>query len=515
MHQSADGGPLLGPMQDVDGLWSATALYVKDAAAGGEALAQWMTRGHTDIDVDAAMNVNRFYEHGQSKQFIKNRAEEGFEKFYGIVHPGEQWQTSRGLRTTGFYSRQADLGAEFYESAGWEIPQWYESNEDLLEEYSEELEDLQRPNEWDSRWWSPITLAEHLHMRDNVAMIDGSGFTIFDVLGGDALDHVQYVSVGDVDVDVGRTVYTPIIDEAGGFRSDLTIARLGEDHFRVITGGGVGGNDLEWFKSHRPADADSQITNQSSSLAMLGVWGPEARNVVDSVAEEDMSADAHSFGEMRKVTIGDVEAWALRISYVGEFGWELHVPMEKSGRLWDIISEAGEPYDIRPVGMGVYGTTGRMEKSYRLYGHELLQYYDTVEADLAFHDVKEADFVGKEAYAAALDSEPTAKLCTLTVDNHAPNGGERRFMLGKEPVLDQDGNVLVDDDGRRSYVTSAGTGPSVGKHLLMSYLPQEYAEEGTELQVEYFGQHYPVTVAAVGSEPVFDPDNDRLLRNEY
>jgi glycine cleavage system aminomethyltransferase T len=156
-----------------------------------------------------------------------------------------------------------------------------------------------------------------------------------------------------------------------------------------------------------------------------------------------------------------------------------------------------------------------MEKGYRLMGAELEIDYDPVEAGLTLHGVKDADFVGREAYAEALEGEPTATLCTLSVTDHAPDGGERRFMTGGEPILDGDGNVLIDDEGRRSYVTSAGTGPSVGKHLLLAYLPQAYAEEGEELQVEYFGQQYPVEVEVAGYGGVFDPDNERLFRNEY
>jgi glycine cleavage system aminomethyltransferase T len=156
-----------------------------------------------------------------------------------------------------------------------------------------------------------------------------------------------------------------------------------------------------------------------------------------------------------------------------------------------------------------------MEKGYRLMGAELEIDYTPAEAGLTLHGVKDEDFVGKDAYAAAIDEENSATLCTLSVTDHAPDGGERRFMTGGEPILDGDGNVLVDDEGRRSYVTSAGTGPSVGKHLLLSYLPQEYATEGQELQVEYFGQHYPVEVEVAGYGGVFDPDNERLFKNNY
>ena len=503
-----DGAPLLGPLQDVEGLWSAAAVWIKEAPAIGEALAQWMTRGWSDIDLHSS-NVNRFKEWGTSREFVKDRAHEGYRKIYGIVHPREQWQSSRPLRTSAFYHRQDDLDARFFQAGGWERPQWYDSNEDLVRRYNEELDGLLRANEWDSRWWSPVILGEHLHMRDKVAMVGDMGFAIFDLLGPGATEYAERMAVGRMDVDVGKSVYTPVLAPNGGFVSDLSIVRMGENHYRVITGGSVQGPDKAHFRSHLPEDGSVQLVDRSSQLCTLGVWGPDARDVVDLVTEEDMSHEAFAPYTAQHVTIGEVDAWALRISYVGEQGWEIYAPMDQAERLWDTLYEAGQDHDIRPVGMGVYGTTGRMEKGYRLYGHELELEYTPAEAGLTFHGVKDADFVGKEAYAAGIDEENAATLCTLSVDDHRSEDGDRRFMLGNEPVLD-DGEVLVDDEGRRSYVTSAGTGPTVGKHLLMAYLPREYAEEGRGLQVEYMGERYPVTVEVAGSRPLFDPENERI-----
>ncbi len=504
-----DGMPLLGPLQDVDGLWSCAAVWIKEAPAIGEAVAQWMTRGWSEIDLHGS-DVNRFYQYGNSEEFVKNRAHEGFQKIYGIVHPSEQWQSSRPLRTSPFYNRQDDLGARFFEAAGWERPQWFESNEDLVRKYNAELDGLLRGNEWDSRWWSPIILGEHLHMREHVGMIGDMGFGKFDFVGSDVVDYLETMAVGRVDVDVGKTVYTPILAENGGFVSDLTMARLGPDHYRVITGGAAAGADRAWFGSHIPDDADVTMIDRTESLCTLGVWGPDAREVVQSVTEEDMSHEAFPPYSAQEITVGEVDAWAMRLSYVGELGWEIYAPMGQGQRLWDTIAEAGEEYDIRPVGMGVYGTTGRMEKGYRLHGHELELEYTPAEAGLTFHGVKDADFIGKEAYAEAIEEENAATLCTLSVDDHTSESGERRFMLGNEPILDESGEVIVDDHGRESYVTSAGTGPSVGKHLLMAYLPPEYAQEGQHLQVEYMGDQYPVTVEVAGSRPLFDPENERI-----
>ncbi len=510
LSQTPDGAPLLGPLQDVEGLWSAAAIWIKEAPAIGEAMAQWMTRGWTDIDLHAS-NVNRFYQYGTSKEFVKNRAHEGYQKIYGIVHPTEQWQSSRPLRTSAFYHRQDELDARFFEAGGWERPQWFNSNEDLVRTYNEELEGLLRHSEWDSRWWSPIILGEHLHMRDHVAMIGDMGFGIFDVVGSDAADYMEKMAVGRAHVDPGKTVYTPILADNGGFVSDLTFARLAEDHYRVVTGGAVAGSDKQWFESHIPEDGDVHLLDQSEAYCTLGVWGPDARKVVQEAAEEDVSHEAYPPYTAQELTIGEVDAWSMRLSYVGELGWEIYAPMGQGQRLWDNIAEAGEDHDIRPVGMGVYGTTGRMEKGYRLFGHELEVEYNPAEAGLTFHGVKDADFNGKEAYAQAIDADNTATLCTLSVDDHtAESDGRRRFMLGNEPILDEEGDVIVDEEGRRSYVTSAGTGPSVGKHLLMSYLPPEYADEGRSLQVEYMGDHFPVTVEIVGSRPLFDPENERI-----
>ena len=202
---------------------------------------------------------------------------------------------------------------------------------------------------------------------------------------------------------------------------------------------------------------------------------------------------------------------ASRISYVGELGWELYVPMEQGAKLWDLVWEAGEPHGVVPAGIGVYGTTGRLEKCYRAFGFELDADYNVVEAGMAWGKVKTPDFVGKDgARRATASPEPVAVLCTLTVDDHTSASGTKRYMLGREPVLSKDGKPLVDAHGRRSYVTSAGAGPSIGKHILLAYLPPENANVGEELLVEYLGEHYPVTVATNDSTPVFDPENARV-----
>ena len=248
----------------------------------------------------------------------------------------------------------------------------------------------------------------------------------------------------------------------------------------------------------------------TSAWTTLGVWGPRARDILQSVTAADVSNDGFKFGTCREIELGGATVLASRISYVGELGWELYAPIELGARVWDTLWEAGRPAGLVPVGIGVYGTTGRLEKGYRAYGAELEGDYTLVEAGMTRPRVKAQDFVGKQAYLAQREAPPAAVLCTLTVDDHASASGELRYMLGGEPILTREGEPLIDARGRRSYVTSAGSGPSVGRHLLLAYLPPERAVAGTRLAVEYLGERYPVTVAVAGSTPLFDPANERV-----
>ena len=376
------------------------------------------------------------------------------------------------------------------------------------EKYADRLMD--RGSEWESRWWSPIINAEHLAMRDAAGLFDLSAFAILDVTGPGALQTVQRLAVAQLQVPVGRVVYTSFLDDAGGFRADLTIMRLGARHFRVVTGGATGMADLKWISDHLPEDGSAAVSDVTSAWATFGLWGPRARDILQSVTGSDVTNAGFAFGTCADVEVAGMTVLASRISYVGELGWELYVPFEQGAKLWDTVYEAGAPHGLIPAGIGVYGTTGRLEKGYRAYGAELDASYNLVEAGMTRPKVKEQDFVGKTAYLHQREAPPGAVLCTLTVDDHVSSAGELRYMLGGEPVLSEAGEPLADAKGRRSYVTSAGSGPSVGKHLLLAYLPPEQAVAGTPLLVEYMGEQYPVTVAVAGSTPLFDPANERV-----
>ena len=260
-----------------------------------------------------------------------------------------------------------------------------------------------------------------------------------------------------------------------------------------------------------PTTARRALVDVTTAWTTIGVWGPRARDILASVTSDDVSNDGFPFGRCRTIEIGSQLVLASRISYVGDLGWELYVPIEQGARLWDVLWEAGAPHSLTACGIGVYGTTGRLEKGYRAYGAELETEYNVVEAGMQRPKVKEQDFVGKEAHLRHREEEPAAILCTLTVDDHTSAAGVERYPLGREPITLRDGTPITDAKGRRSYVTSAGAGPSLGTYILLAYLPPEHAVEGpAELAVEYMNERFPVTVAVAGSTAPFDPENARI-----
>ncbi len=496
---------VLGETAEVEKLWSAAAVWIKEGPGTARLIAEWITYGYPRLCDPHGSDITRFYPHERTEQHIRQRCREHFNKTYGIVHPREQWVSARGVHRAPFYDRTATLGAEFYEARGWERPQWYASNTDLVARYGV----ADRPHEWDRRWWSPIINAEHLHMREKVGIVDLSAFQIFDVSGPGVVPYLERLTVNLCNRPVGCSIYTPLLTPDGGIRADLTIQRLAYDRFRIVTGAFDGARDEVWFRRHLPADGSVQFENQSSAFCTIGVWGPDARPLLSTITDTPLSQQAFPYGTVQEVIIDGVPATMLRISYVGESGWEIYTRTSHGVRLWDAIWAAGRAFDARPVGIGVYGTTGRLEKGYALMGADLTAEYSPVEAGLARPRVKAAEFIGKPAYLKARAAGPAAKLCTLTMDRHTSAYGVSRFPAGSsEPILTLDAGRLVDARGRESLVTSAGMGPSVGQYLLLGYLPIERAVAGTKLQVLYMNECFPVTVAPGAA--MFDPENTRL-----
>jgi glycine cleavage system aminomethyltransferase T/glycine/D-amino acid oxidase-like deaminating enzyme len=503
---TCDGSPILGESL-VKGLWTAAAVWIKEGPGVGRAVAEWMTHGESEIDVSAS-DIARFYPHQMRREHTRARTTEAFIKTYGIVHPGEQYESDRDQRLSPMHDSEVKLGARFFEAVGWERPQWYDSNADLLEVYGDAV--MPREHEWDARWWSPIVNAEHLRMRESAGVVDLTAFAVFDITGPGALDAVQRTCVAQCDVAVGKVIYTPVLDHKGGFRSDLTVMRLGDDHFRVVTGGAHGMADRKWFADQLPDDGSTRLTDHTDEISTIGLWGPKARDILASLTDADVSHEGFPLLTCREITVEGSTVLASRISYVGELGWELYAPMADAAGLWDKLLEAGTEHGARPVGIGVYATTGRIEKGYRAFGYELDGERTIVEAGMQRPKVKAAEFIGREAYLAQRDRAPQTVLCTLTVDDHTSSSGVKRYMLGGEPILTRDGGELVDGHGHHPYVTTAGSAPSLGKHVLLAYLPPSEARLGNELAVSYMEELYPVTVGSVDATSLFDPANERM-----
>ena len=500
-----DAQQVLGETAEVEKLWSAAAVWIKEGPGSARLIAEWITHGYPRLCDPHGSDVTRFQRHEKTERHVRRRCREHFNKTYGIVHPREQWESERGVHRAPFHDRTAALGAEFHEARGWERPQWYASNEDLVARYGV----ADRPHEWDRRWWSPIVDAEHLHLREKAGIVDLSAFQVFDVAGPGVVPYMERLAVNRCDRPVGRSIYTPLLTPEGGIRADLTILRLAGDRFRVVTGAFDGARDAAWFRRHLPADGSVQFEDRSAALCTIGVWGPRAEALLQRIADIPLSQEAFPYGTGRVAVLDGVPATMLRISYVGENGWEIYAPAPGGVRLWDATREAGADLEARPVGIGVYGTTGRLEKGYALMGADLTSEYTPVEAGLARRGVKKADFIGREAYLRARAEGPAAKLRTLTMDDHASAAGIARFPTGgAEPILTLDGERIVDAHGRESRVTSAGMGPSVGKYILLAYLPPEHAAPGTRLRVLYMNEPFPVTVAA--ETALFDPRGERM-----
>jgi glycine cleavage system aminomethyltransferase T len=504
-----DAMPCLGETAEVRNLWSAAAVWVKEGPGMAQVVAEWMTYGYPRVIDAHGADIARFYDQERSDEHIWARASEHFNKTYGIVHPAEQWTGRRNLQVSPLFSRQEKLGAFFFQARTWERPQWYDSNQDLADRYGV----AQRDVEWDNRWWSPITVGEHLNMREHCGVVDLSAFHIFELSGPGAVEFADYLSVNKIGP-VGRATYTPWLTPDGGFHSDLTMQRVADDTVNVVTGVFDGGRDLHWIRKYMPKDGSVTVTDRTLDVSTLGLWGPKAPLVLAQLTDADLSHDGSPYGSIVKVQLDcggeTIDASLFRISYVGDTGWELYVDWDDAPKVWDALFAAGAEHGIRPTGGGVYGTSGRLEKGYRLQGAELESEYNPLEAGLARPKVKAADFIGKAAYLAARErGEPEVHLCTLTVEDQTDSQGRTRWMQGgNEPICDLDGAVIFDSHGRVSRVTSAGYGPSVGKHLLMAYLPTEHAAPGTELQVMYMNELFPVKVVGTGS--AFDPDDTRL-----
>jgi glycine cleavage system aminomethyltransferase T/glycine/D-amino acid oxidase-like deaminating enzyme len=507
LQVTTDGGPSIGESQNVRGLWYAVGIWVKDGPGMGKLLADWITDGRTEIDHNP-IDYARFYPFQLDEDYIHARCTETAQKVYDpAVHPREPFAGGRGIRRSPFYEREVELGGYFMELGGWERAHGYASNEHLLEKFANQVP--VRENEWDNRHFWRVSNAEQLEMSTEVGMINLSHFAIYDITGPDHVAFMEYLCAARVggDHQVGRGIYTHFLDEKGMVRADFTVFRL-VDRCRLVDGADAGNRDFIYMK-RVAADLkyDVEITDVSETYVTIGLWGPSARATLQKLVinPEELEHPNFPFASLKDIEIAGQEVMAFRISYVGEQGWELHMKYEDALPVWDAIRELG----VMPFGIETYANSRRMEKSLRLQNADLLTEYNLFEADLARPKVKDADFIGKEAHLEyrARDHQ-AAILCTLVMTDNKDSQGVARYPIGILPVLDpKTGETLKDSEGRYSFTTSIAFGPTIGKNIALAYLPHDQAVRGKTFNVEYFGEIYPVEVAAVGYEPIYDPEN--------
>ena len=518
---TADAGSLIGESPEVRGFWLCEAVWVKDGPGCARLCAEAMVNGKTQVDMHS-FDISRFYPHQKEKEYVKTRAFENSQTIYTpAVHPREPYITQREMFVSPFYEREKELGGHFEnEVAGWERALAYMSNREKLNKYIKEVP--LRENEWDTRHVPyDVANAEHLAMSDSVGMINLSHFPIMDIKGPDAERMLEYLSVAKVggNTPEGKVIYTNFLDEDGGVHADLTISRLGNDSYRVVTGGADGNRDWVTIRNYRDDNGlNADINIRTHDIATLGLWGPKAVEALGNFIDpNEINIKNFPFVSAKNLTLNlsggkKVDVWAARISYVGESGWEIYFNNCKDDglALYDSLLEVG----VVPVGIETYANSRRLEKSFRLQGADLETEYTAIEAAIQRPLVKEADFHGKAAHLAQREEDPCAILCTMTLDDLNVSG-KTRYPVGISPIIDPaTGEVPIDSKGRRSYTTGMSYCPSLKKFVVMGYLPKEIAIQGKSLLIEYFNEDgdglYPMTVQIVGKGSLYDPTNERV-----
>jgi dimethylglycine oxidase len=459
---------------------------VTHSAGVGRAMAEWLVDGHCSSFDLHECDVNRFEAFQLGPSYLVERDCQNFAEVYDILHPLQPMDSPRQLRTSPFYPRQQELGAYFLEATGWERPHWYEANAGLVQG-----RDIPQPNDWAARFWSPIVGAEAQATSESVAMYDMSALKRIEVSGPGAADYLQYLTTGNVAKSVGSVTYTLLLDHDGGIRSDVTVARLGNDHFQV---GANGHLDVDWLTRHLPKDGAVQVRDITSGTCCIGLWGPRARDLIMPLVDVDFSHEAFRFFRAKHAYVGHVPVTAMRLSYVGELGWELYTTADLGLKLWDTLWEAGQDLGVVAAGRGAFNNL-RLEKGYRSFGADMTFEHDPYEAGVGFAvRLDKSDFMGRDALVQRSESVRRQLTC-LTIDDPSA------VVLGKEPVFA--GSECV------GYVTSAGYGYRIGKGIAYAWLPSEVAQPGRQVQIGYFEHRVQ---AVVTPEPLFDPDMDRMRR---
>ena len=477
-----DGEFILGPTA-VRGFWVAAGFCAHGlAGAGGmgKLVAEWIAEGTPSLDV-WEMDSRRFGPDYEDQEYGLARAVEVYSTYYDVKYPWHERQAGRPRRTAPTYRRFLDLRAAFGEKSGWERANWFETNNELGDERL-------RPRGWAGRLWSPAIDAEHRATREAAGLFDETSFSKIEVSGPAAADLLERLCDNQVARDVGQITYTQMLNPHGGIECDFTVTRLADDRFRIVTGTAFGRHDLAWIREHAPEDGSVEVEDVTARYACIGLWGPAAREILSAATDGDLS-----FGYMRsgEIEIAGVPCLALRVTYVGELGWELYAPIARGLALWDALTVAGRPHGLLAAGYKAIDSL-RLEKGYRVWGSDITPEDTPYEAGLGFAvKLDKGDFVGRDALLAA--QEPERRLACLTLAE------PRAVALGSEPVR-IDGELV----GR---VTSGGYGYTVERSIAYAYVPAAHAEPGRPVEVEIFGEW---VAGEVAPEPLFDPAGERL-----
>ena len=482
-----DGEFILGE-SDVPGFWVAAGFCAHGlAGAGGmgQLVAEWIVDGIPSLDV-WEMDSRRFGRHYASRQYTLARTTEIYSTYYDIKYPGQERLAGRPLRTAPTYARLQELGASFGEKSGWERANWFEPN-------AAEGDETLRPRGWAGEVWSPAIGAEHRACRETAALFDETSFSKIEVAGPGAADFLEHLCDNRVARDVGAVTYTQMLNERGGIECDFTVTRLSEDRFQIVTGTAFGRHDLGWIGRHLPDDGSVRAEDVTSRLACLGLWGPAAREILQPVTDADLGNEAFPYMRAREIAVGSVPCLALRVTYVGELGWELYCPMEFGLRLWDTLWEAGRDQGLVAGGYKAIDSL-RLEKGYRVWGADITPDETPYEAGLDFAvKLDKGEFIGREALLEANDRPLERRLACLVLQE------PRSVALGSEPVR-VDGDVV----GR---VTSGGYGYTVERSIAYAYLPAAAVETGRTVEVEIFGEW---VAGEVAEEPLWDAKGERI-----
>ncbi len=470
---------LLGETE-VRGLYVAAGFCAHGlAGAGGlgKLMAEWIQAGEPTSDV-WEMDIRRFGPQYRSPRYTLARTREVYETYYDIRYPGHERQAGRPLRTSTAYPWHAAQDAAFGEKSGWERVNWYESNAAAGDESL-------RPRGWAGRHWSPAIGAEHLATREAAGLFDESSFAKLEISGPGAPGLLERLCDNRVARDVGAITYTQMLNQRGGIECDFTVTRLAEERFQIVTGTAFGNHDASWIRRHLPGDGSVRVDDVTSQWACFALWGPRAYATLSPLTPDPLD---FRYMSMREITVGDVPVRALRVTFVGEPGWELYCPSEYGAGLWGSLWEAGQPHGLVAGGYRAIDSL-RLEKGYRVWAADITADENPHEAGLGFCVRDDKEFIGSEALAAA---EPTRRLCCIVLAD------PRAVVLGNEPVI-VGGRVA----GR---VTSGGYGYSVERSIAYAYLPAA-TELGTEVELDLFGR---IVAGEVVAEPLFDPKGERV-----